>query len=95
MWVVALVGLIALGAFIVKGRFDDKLSGGHSESQTAQDLLTARFPRQAGDPADIVFHTSSDIRSPANQSAIAAVVNGVRPLPSVSGVRGPFDPGVF
>jgi RND superfamily putative drug exporter len=94
VWIVALVALIAFGAFIVTGRFDNKLSGGHSESQTAQDLLSARFPRQAGDPADIVFHTPSDIRSPANQQAIAAVVASVRPLPAVSGVLGPFDPGV-
>jgi len=93
-WVVGLVGLIAVGAFVVTGRFDNKLSGGHSESQTAQDLLSARFPRQAGDPADIVFHTSSDIRSPANQQAIATVVQRVGPLPSVSSVRGPFDAGV-
>ncbi|HWW45033.1 MAG TPA: MMPL family transporter, partial [Acidimicrobiia bacterium] len=95
LWVVALVALIALGAFIVTGRFDNKLSGGHSESQTAQDLLNARFPRQAGDPADIVFHTSSDVRSPANQAAIGDVVSHVRPLPSVSSVSGPFQPGVF
>ena len=95
IWIVALVALIAFGAFIVTGRFDNKLSGGHSESQTAQDLLSARFPRQAGDPADIVFHTASDIRSPTNQAAIAAVVSRVQPLPSVSEVRGPFQPGVF
>ena len=95
VWIVALVALIAFGAFIVTGRFDNKLSGGHSESKTAQDLLSARFPGQAGDPADIVFHTSSDIRAPATQAEITAVVNQVRPLPSVSGVRGPFDPGVF
>jgi len=31
-WIVGLVGLIVVGAFAVTGRFDNKLSGGHSES---------------------------------------------------------------
>ena len=41
------IAVVALGAFVVKGRFEDKLSAGNSESTTAQNLLSARFPTRA------------------------------------------------
>ena len=94
IWVVALVAVVAVGAFVVTGRFENKLSAGNSESTTAQNLLSARFPTRAGDSADVVFHTAAPVTSPASRLAIARVVTAVTGLPHVSGVRGPFDPGV-
>ena len=94
IWVVALVGVVALGAFVVKGRFENKLTAGNSESTTAQNLLSARFPAQAGDSADIVFHTAGPVTDPTSRLAIRNVVGRVAGLPHVTTVRGPFDPGV-
>src|ERR1700675_3095026 len=94
VWVVTLVGVIALGAFIVTGRFTNKLSGGSSEAQTAQTFLAARFPTRAGDPANVVFHTTGPVAAPATQAQIAAVLARLAMLAHVTGVRSPFDPGV-
>jgi RND superfamily putative drug exporter len=93
IWVVALIATIVLGAFVVTGRFEDKLSAGNSESTTAQSLLAARFPARAGDSADIVFHTAAPVTGRANRLAIRRVVLAVTGLPHVSGVRGPFALG--
>ncbi len=92
LWIVLLVGTVVLGGFVVKGRFENKLSAGNSKSTTAQNLLAARFPTQAGDSADIVFHTATPVTSSANQQAIGQVVRNVTGLPHVSSVRGPFAP---
>jgi RND superfamily putative drug exporter len=94
IWIVALIAVVALGAFVVKGRFEDKLSAGNSESTTAQNLLSARFPTRAGDSADIVFHTAAPVTDPASRAAIGHVVASVTGLADVSNVRGPFEPGV-
>ncbi len=93
LWVVALVGVIAVGAFAVRGRFENKLGGGSSESQTAQNILSQRFPTRAGDSADIVFHTTALVTTA--RAAIERVDANVRPLVDVTDVRGPFDAGVF
>jgi RND superfamily putative drug exporter len=94
LWVLALVGIVALGAFIVTGRFNNKLSAGSTESQTAQTFLASRFPARAGDPADVVFRSTGPVAAPATQAQIGAVLARVAALPHVTGVRGPFDPGV-
>ena len=91
VWVVVLVAVTALSQ-MVGSAYQDKFSGGNSESQRAQNLLKDRFPARAGDPADIVFRTSPDaVTTPANQQAIESVLNSVRGLPHVSGIVSPFQ----
>src|SRR5262245_27271147 len=91
VWVVVLVAVTALSQ-MVGSAYQDKFSGGNSESQRAQNLLKDRFPAHAGDPADIVFRTSPDpVTAPANQQAIESVLNSVKSLPHVSGIVSPFQ----
>jgi RND superfamily putative drug exporter len=91
VWLVVLIAVSVLSQ-VVGSDYQDKFSGGNTESQRAQNLLKERFPARAGDPADIVFRTSPDpVTSPANQQAIEAVVNSVKGLPHVSGTVSPFD----
>jgi RND superfamily putative drug exporter len=91
VWLVVLVAVSVLSQVVGSG-YQDKFSGGNTESQRAQNLLKERFPARAGDPADIVFRTSPDpVTSPANQRAIEAVVTSVKGLPHVSGTVSPFE----
>jgi RND superfamily putative drug exporter len=91
VWLVVLVAVSVLSQ-VVGSDYQDKFSGGNTESQRAQNLLKERFPARAGDPADIVFRTGPDpVTSPANQQAIEAVVNSVKGLPHVSGTVSPFE----
>jgi len=94
-WIVVLVLLNAVAAAVGGGKFQDKFGGGNSESAQAQSLLQKRFPSQAGDTADIVFHTTStDISAPDTQALIDQVDVAVAKLPHVTSVSGPFSPGV-
>jgi RND superfamily putative drug exporter len=92
LWIIALVVFTAL-SMVFYGTWSDRLGGSHTESQRAQDLLKSRFPQQAGDDAQVVFHATDSVRSTANQASIAQALASVRGLPHVAGVRGPFDPG--
>jgi RND superfamily putative drug exporter len=63
-----------------------------TESQRALDLLRERFPQQAGDTSQIVFHvTSGSLRDPARRAQIDRVVARVSELPSVSGTVSPYS----
>ncbi len=78
VWIVVLVVVTALSQMIGSA-YEDKFSGGHSESQQVQDLLAERFPARAGDTAEVVFRTSPDpVTTPANQQAIENVVAKVK-----------------
>jgi RND superfamily putative drug exporter len=89
-WLFALIAITA-GGRVVGGDFKDKILGGNTDSEHARALLQHVFPAQAGDVAQVVFRTAARADSPANHSAIDADVAGLRGLPHVSGVRGPFD----
>ena len=91
-WVVAFVVLNVLSGTI-KGKFEDKFSGGHSQSQLAQNLLTKKFPARAGDTANVVFKTTDDVGSPAAQALINQVDQQLARQPHVLNVRSPFDQG--
>jgi RND superfamily putative drug exporter len=89
LWILAIVGITVI-AQVVGTHFQNKFTSGNTESQQAANLLSARFPSQAGDFADVVFHTSTPIAQ--NRAAIESVVAGLRPLAHVSGVVSPFTP---
>jgi len=95
LWLVAFVGVLAVGAFVVTGVFNNKFGGGNGDSHTAQSLLQARFPARAGDPADVVFHTAGPVTAPSTRAEIDGLLGRLGTLPRVRAVRGPFDPGVF
>ena len=83
-WLAGVVAVIAL-ATIVGPRFENNF-GGVGQSQQVQAILQQRFPSQAGDDAQVVFRSTAPLTSPAVRSRIAAVLAGLRPLPSVSSV---------
>ena len=91
-WILALVAIAGIGS-AAGSTFNNDFSGGNSESQQALALLQARFPAEAGDTAQVVFHTSDAVDSSANRAAIAATLSRLRGLSDVSDVRSPFDPG--
>jgi putative drug exporter of the RND superfamily len=91
-WVVAFVVLNVIAAG-VKGKFEDKFSGGNSQSQLAQNLLTAKFPAKAGDTANAVFRTADNVTSPQSRAAITQIDQQLARQPHVVSVQGPFDPG--
>jgi RND superfamily putative drug exporter len=90
-WIVALLLVSGIGN-AVGSRFNDDFGGGNSESQQALTLLQARFPAEAGDGAQVVFHTRDAVDSAPNRAAIATTLASLRGLADVSEVRGPFDP---
>jgi RND superfamily putative drug exporter len=62
-----------------------------TESQRALDLLRDRFPQQAGDTSQIVFHVQSgSLKTPANEAKIQAVLAKVDKLPSVASTVSPY-----
>ena len=77
----------------VGSAFSNNFTSGNSPSQRAQNLLAQRFPAQAGDTADVVIHTSGQVKDPANAATIDRLVGALTPLPDVTSVRSPLSPG--
>ncbi len=91
LWFAVLI-LLTVVSQVVGSDFQNKFSGGNSESARAQTFLKQQFPSQAGDTAQIVFHTTAPISDAANQARIDQVVKQVATLPHVSGVTSPTTP---
>ena len=89
LWIVALIGITVLSQ-VVGTTFKNKFSSGNTPSQQAADILQAKFPHQAGDTAQVVFHTATPITQ--NQAAIDGVVSSIEGLPYVQSVTSPFSP---
>jgi RND superfamily putative drug exporter len=63
-------------------------------SQHAVDLLSSRFPAQAGDVDQIVFHArGGKLTDASGRATIEATVARVARLPHVAGVISPYAPG--
>jgi putative drug exporter of the RND superfamily len=88
LWIVAIISTSVL-AQLVGTTFKNKFTSGDTPSQQALTILQARFPSQAGDSADIVFHTSTPVRE--HQEAVDQVLARVRTMPYVQSVTGPFS----
>ncbi|MDQ6616668.1 MAG: MMPL family transporter [Actinomycetota bacterium] len=91
-WIVGFFAITALSQ-MAKGKFEDKFSGGNSQSQLAQNLLTKKFPARAGDTANAVFRVADNVNSPQGMAAINQVDQQLAKMPHVASVRGPFDQG--
>jgi RND superfamily putative drug exporter len=90
-WILALV-VTSAAAAVFGSNYQDKFSGGNTESQRAQDLLKDRFPARAGDTAQIVFRTQTPATDATSRQAITAVVDKVKAsTPAVVGVVSPFE----
>ena len=91
-WLLLLVAITFAGR-ARGGDFKDKLLSGNTESEHARKLLNRSFPAQAGDIAEVVFHTNRALGVGATRPTIDAAVSRLRGAAHVAGVRGPFDPG--
>ena len=92
-WIVATVGIFALAGSVGKQTASSFTLPG-TNSQHAVDLLTSRFPAQAGDADQIVFHArAGTLGTSSNREAIAAILARIARLPHVSAVVSPFAPG--
>lgn len=83
-WLIAFIAIIAV-ATAVGSRFENIFSGA-GQSQQAQNVLTQRFPAQAGDGAQVVFRSSAPLRSPGVTARVSQALAAIRPLPTVTSV---------
>jgi RND superfamily putative drug exporter len=92
-WVVAAVAVLAVSSS-VGTRKANNFSLPNTGSQRATDLLTSRFPAQAGDADQIVFRArTGKLADPATRRAVTTVIARVSKLPHVTGVVSPYAGG--
>ncbi len=92
-WIVAAIGIFAISNAVGKKAASSFTLPG-TNSQQAVDLLQSRFPAQAGDADQIVFHAKSGkLTGGAERAAVAAAMARVAGLPHVTGVISPYAAG--
>src|SRR5690349_2343276 len=92
-WIVAAIGIFAISNAVGKKTASSFTLPG-TNSQRAVDLLQSRFPAQAGDADQIVFHAKSGkLTDGAARAAVAATVGRVAGLPHVTSVTSPYAAG--
>jgi RND superfamily putative drug exporter len=92
-WVALAVGVLAISSS-VGTRTANNFSLPNTGSQHATDLLASRFPAQAGDSDQIVFHArAGKLNDPAIQSTVSATIARVSKLPHVTAVGTPYSVG--
>ena len=89
-WIAFLV-LFGAISMTFKGQFSDAFTIPNSDSQNALDLLTKRFPAEAGDQARIVFQSDSGIADPSVQTQIKSVLATIATMPHVARIESPLD----
>jgi putative drug exporter of the RND superfamily len=90
-WLVILIGFIGLSSAYGGTKSTDFVIP-NTESQAANDLLTARFPSQAGSSAQIVFasKTKGGLVSEEGRAAIAATMDRAAKAPQVIAAGDPI-----
>ena len=92
-WIVAAVGIFA-AASSVGSKTSSNFTLPGTGTQKAVDLLQSRFPAQAGDADQIVFHArTGTIESATDRAMIEATVARVARLPHVTSVVSPYAAG--
>ena len=92
-WIVAVVGIFGVSGSVGKKTASDFTLPG-TGTQHAVDLLRSRFPAQAGDADQIVFHAKTgSLSSSAERATIDATLTRIARLPHVTGVVSPYAPG--
>jgi RND superfamily putative drug exporter len=92
-WIAVAVGVFAISSS-VGSRTSNNFSLPNTGSQRATDLLASRFPAQAGDSDQIVFHArAGKLSDPAIRSTVEATLARVSRLPHVTAVVSPYTAG--
>jgi putative drug exporter of the RND superfamily len=93
VWLIAAVAIFAVSGSVGKKTASSFTLPG-TGSQRAVDLLQSRFPTQAGDADQVVFHArTGTLRSASDRTAIAATLARIAALPHVSAVVSPYAAG--
>src|ERR1035437_3818996 len=91
-WVLVLAGLAGASAGFGTS-YSDNFSLPGTQSTRALSLLSAAFPKQAGDSDTIVWHLSrGSVNDAAVRSRVQAMLAEVAKAPRVAGVSGPYGP---
>ena len=91
-WIVAAVGIFAAASSVGKKTASDFTLPG-TGSQHAVDLLKSRFPAQAGDADQIVFHArTGKLTDAADRATVSSTIARVARLPHVASVVSPYAP---
>src|SRR5947209_7795750 len=92
-WVVAALGVVAAAGAVGKKTASSFTLPG-TDSQHAVDLLSSRFPAQAGDADQVVFHARTGLLAAAPARAVIdATLARIARLPHVTAVTSPYAPG--
>ena len=92
-WIVGTVGVFAVSSSVGKKTASDFTLPG-TGTQHALDLLKSKFPAQAGDADQIVFHARrGTLESRADRAAIGTTLARVARLPHVTSVVNPYAAG--
>src|SRR4051794_9278414 len=86
-WLLAVAAAIA-GSAAWSGAFEADYTVRGSDSRAAQDLLSQRFPGQAGDTVDVVFRSTSGVAAARPQ--IASALEKLGAAAHVESVDDPF-----
>jgi len=89
-WVL-LIAVIAGAAITLGGGFKDSFTLPGTESQQAVDVLTERFPSQAGDSATLVIQSAAGVDDGAVRAQIEALITQAAAIPEVASVSSPYD----
>lgn len=95
-WLVVISWIVVMGAALgissaVGSHYGNDFSLSGTDSQHALDLLTNRFPAEAGDSDQIVFHArSGKLSDPSVRPRIEAMLSNVKRLPHVASVQSPY-----
>ena len=91
LWVALIVAAGVLASGVGSGYVNNFTMPG-TESQRALDLLRDRFPQQAGDTSQIVFHVDrGSLDDAARRAQVDAIVARVARQPTVAGAVSPYE----
>src|SRR5689334_13372978 len=92
-WIVAAVGVLAVSSSVGKKTANDFTLPG-TGTQHALDLLKSKFPAQAGDADQIVFHArAGTLNDASDRATIGTTLARVARQPDVTSVVSPYAPG--
>ncbi|MEV0407633.1 MMPL family transporter [Actinoallomurus sp. NPDC050550] len=89
VWVIVLA-TVTVGSQAAGSRYHNDFSLPGTESQRVLDTLKEHAPIQAGATVQIVLQDRNGISAPRTRARVEAMLAGVRGLPHVSDVRGPY-----
>lgn len=91
VWVLAVAAVLGAAQF-AGGEFSEEFGVPGTESHAAQEALQERFPEQSGGSARLVFHSpDGQLADPDQAAAVAATLESVRSIPTVSVVGDPLQ----